>query len=147
MRLSKWLITLCFLVPLAVVTMGAGVWEDGVYLRWYSNDDAGLSTEPLKKFAIEYVPRTVPDGEVVWCRDMPAEYDGSVANVLRRRVIDDEYKTYVSLVILKLYNCHYKHNGLSEDFDDKPDRLESLSLCTVRMSSFSPLVVLGLKIR
>jgi hypothetical protein len=120
---------LCALLLLSITVMGgASVWEDGAYLRWYPNEDKSLSIEPLKKFAIAYKPRTERQHGVVWCRDMPAEYSDDTANVLRHRTIDNEYKLYVSLIVLKLYNCQYEHNGLSEDFNDNPQSLKDFNL-------------------
>jgi hypothetical protein len=123
------LICALFFMPAAAV---GGSWKDGAYLRWYPNDDSSLSIEPLKQFATGFKPpaeRTHTGKE--WfrsCRDTSNQYGGDVAQVLRQRTIDEEYKLYVSLIILKLYNCQYDIYGLSERFDDKPQNLEELNL-------------------
>jgi hypothetical protein len=129
MRFLHTFVCLCALsLIIPAARGGAGVWRDGAYLRWYSNDDTTLSIEPLKQFAIGYKPRTKRAGGGIWCEDIPAGYRTEAADVLRRRVIDDEYKLYVSLIILKLYNCHLEHYGLSGDLGDHPKDFEKLNL-------------------
>ena len=110
----------------------AGAWQDGAYLRWYPNDESGLSVEPLEKFAINFKPRVERrrEGKHKWleCLDSSNTYNDEAARVLRQRIIDDQYRLYVSLAILKLYNCHYEAYSLSQGFDDKPQTLEGLNL-------------------
>ncbi len=130
----RYLYTLAVICVSLLLAAGAqaGAWQDGTYLQWYPNDDSGLSVEPLEKFAIGFKPRVERrrEGKYRWlkCLDSSNTYSDDAARVLRQRIIDDQYKLYVSLAILKLYNCHYQAHGLSQEFDDNPQTLEGLNL-------------------
>jgi hypothetical protein len=114
--------------------MGNGTifWQNGTYLRWYSNDNNEISVIPLKNFSIAFKLRVEKEEDsdgVIWrCHDLSNKYDDDTANVLRHRVMDDEYKLYIYLIILKIHNCEYNHNRIGTIFRDNPAKLENFNL-------------------
>lgn len=90
-------------------------------LRRHPNNNATLAIEPLKEFAIAYSPKDEKYGkltEFAKCHLVPQNIHDDVAYVLKHRIIDNDYKLYVSLVILKLYNCHYEISGLGHGLNE-----------------------------
>src|SRR3974377_1865368 len=65
-----------------------------------------------------------PDNVFNRCQEFPSNFSKAVADVLKYRTIDSEYKDYVSLMILKLYNCQFNYGGLGRAVLHAPwDRL------------------------
>jgi transposase len=69
-------------------------------------NDKHISIEPLKQYAINLQYCT--NKNETSCFTLP-EVPPEVENVLKNRIIDDEYKAYVSLIFLKISSSQVKH--------------------------------------
>jgi hypothetical protein len=128
--LNAFMLT-CALFLMPAAAMGAA-WKDGAYLQWYPNDDASLSIEPLQQFAIGFNPKIIRTGKGKdrsrSCPDSSGQHSSEVSHILRRRTIDNDYRVYVSLILIKIYSCQYEVYGMSEGFEDDPSELDKLNL-------------------
>lgn len=68
-----------------------------------------MNIEPLKNFAILYSPLVDKNTDCDGIPSVPV----SVENILENRNIDEEYRGYVALIFLKLYNCQLGRYGQS----------------------------------
>lgn len=96
-------------------------------VRWRPNNDAGLSIEPLKKFAADYSaykPNDIAPNQTYSVLDKcwltPPSLGADVEKVLRRRIVDREYHRSVALIFMKSYNCHYEHSSGGLPLGDGP---------------------------
>lgn len=71
-------------------------------------DPGPVSIEPLKRYALNYRPCEEPEPVCIGPLD-PTPHD--VAHVLARHPQDDEYKLYVTLVLVKLCRAQFETMG------------------------------------
>ena len=97
-----------------------------ILINEYSfKNDKDISIKPLKQYAVNL--KYCANKNEIPCFTLP-NLPTEVESVLKNRIIDDEYKVYVSLIFLKIYFSQIKHfkqsYAIREPFTLKTSPLE-----------------------